>query len=336
MVRFGIVGSGKITEEFVASARVTGVAEPVAICSRSPENGAAYAAKHAMGYAFTSLEAMLDSGTVDAVYIASPNALHAPQSVSCLERGVPVLVEKPAASNVRELDTVLALSAQKGVAYMEALKSTLVPAFDVVRAYLPRLGRIRHYFSSFCQYSSRYDAHLAGEYRTTFDRTLSNGSLMDIGIYSLYPAIHLFGPPQSIQASAQLLSTGVDGGGSVILGYEGMDAVILHAKNASSWLPTEIQGETATLRINKISQPKKVEILFRDGWVEEPPIEMPEPFMCYEIREFVQVVESGRTQSDINTHALSREVLRVMDEVRRQTGVVYPADAVTPSSAVTP
>ena len=151
---------------------------------------------------------------------------------------------------------------------------------------------------------------------------------MDIGVYCLYPAIHLFGLPQTIQASAQLLSTGVDGGGSVLLGYEGMDAVILHAKNASSWLPTEIQGEKATLRINKISQPRTVEILFRDGWVEELPIEMPEPFMCYEIREFVQLVESGRTQSAINTHALSRGVLQVMDEVRRQTGVRYPADDV--------
>ncbi len=326
MVRFGIVGTGKITEEFVSSVRVTGVAKSTAVYSRSAETGMAYAARHGIDHAFASLEAMLDSGTVDAVYIASPNALHAPQATICLERGFPVLVEKPAASNVRELDAVLALSAQKGVAYMEALKSTLVPAFDAVRAHLPKLGRIRHYFSSFCQYSSRYDAFLAGEYRTTFDPALSNGSLMDIGVYCLYPAIHLFGAPRSIQAMAQRLSTGVDGGGSLILDYGDMDAVIVHSKNSSSWLPTEIQGEAATLRINKISQPKTVEILFRDGWVEEIPVEMPEPFMCYEIREFVKLVEAGRTQSDINTHALSREVLRVMDEARRQTGIVYPAD----------
>lgn len=327
MVRFGIVGTGKITEEFIMSARAGGEADPVAVYSRSLETGSAYAEKHAIHHLFTDLEEMLRSGKVDAVYIASPNSLHAPQAVACLERGIPVLVEKPAASNAAEFETMTAAARKSGTLLMEAMKSTLVPAFDALRAQLPKLGAIHHYFASYCQYSSRYDAYLAGEYRNAFDPALSNGSLMDIGIYGVFPAIQLFGAPKSVQASAGLLSTGVDGHGSLILQYGEMDAVIMHSKNSDSWLPAEIQGEKATLRLNRINLPEGVEILYRDGRIESIPVSRPEPFMTYEIREFVRLLRNGEKESRINSLSASLETLRVMDEARRQTGVTYPADA---------
>ncbi len=327
MVRFGIVGTGKITEEFIMSARVGGEADPVAVYSRSLENGSAYAEKHAIHHLFTDLEEMLRSGKVDAVYIASPNSFHAPQAVAALELGVPVLVEKPAASNAAEFEVMIAAARRSGTLLMEAMKSTLVPAFDAIREQLPRLGVIRHYFASYCQYSSRYDAYLAGEYRNAFDPALSNGSLMDIGIYGVFPAIQLFGAPKSVLASAGLLSTGVDGYGSLILQYGEMDAVIMHSKNSDSWLPAEIQGEKATLRLNRINLPECVEILYRDGRVESIPVSRPEPFMTYEIHEFVRLLQNGEKESRINSLSASLETLRVMDEARRQTGVTYPADA---------
>ncbi len=326
MVRFGIVGTGKITEEFVMSARASGEADPVAVCSREVASGSTYARTHGIPFVFSSLEDMLESGQVDAVYIASPNALHAPQALKCLERRIPVLLEKAAASNAPEFETLIAASRKNSTLLMEAMKTTLVPAFDVMQAQLPKLGTIRHYFASYCQYSSRYDAHLAGEYRNAFDPALSNGSLMDIGIYCLYPAILLFGAPKTVQASATLLSTGVDGSGSLILGYEGMDAVLLHSKNTDSWLHMEIQGEKATLRMERVNLPDKVELLYRDGRVESLPISRPDPFMTYEIREFTGLMRRGETESRINSFSASLETLRVMDEARRQTGVAYPAD----------
>jgi len=326
MVRFGIVGTGKITEEFVMSARASGEAEPVAVCSRAEATGFEYARKHAIPHVFTNPDDMLASGKVDAVYIASPNALHARQAIQCLEQGIPVLLEKAVASNAKEFESVIAAARNSGTLLMEAMKTTLVPAFTALREQLPKLGVIRHYFASYCQYSSRYDAHLAGEYRNAFDPALSNGSLMDIGIYCVYPAILLFGVPKTIQASASLLSTGVDGSGSLILGYADMDAVLMHSKNTDSWLPMEIQGEKATIRMDRVNLPEKVEILYRDGHVETVPVSRPDPFMTYEIREFTGLMRRGEKESRINSWTTSLETLRVMDEARRQTGVVYPAD----------
>lgn len=350
MVRFGIIGTGKITEEFVMSALATGKACPAAVLSRKEETGLGYAERLGIANVFTELEAMLNSGKVDAVYIASPNALHAEQAIMCLSRGVAVLVEKPAASNACEFERVIRAAKQNSIALMEAVKSTLHPAFRVVMSQLPRLGTVRHFFASFCQYSSRYDAHLAGEYRNTYDPALSTGSLMDIGIYGVYPAVRLFGAPLSVQASGRLLSTGVDGSGSLILSYKDMDAVIMHAKNADSWLPSEIQGEKATLRIDRINLPQKIDIIYRDGTIAtvfnetnsgasealkmRKPFDISEiakiskPFMSYEIEEFVGLLERREIESKINTWEASLKTLSVIEEARRQMGVRYPADTV--------
>ena len=326
MVRFGIVGTGKITEEFVMSARASGVAVPVAVYSRTEKTGRAYAQAHGLPHAFSSLVDMVESGHVDAVYIASPNAVHAEQARICLSRGMPVLMEKPAASNAVALEAVLALAKEHRILFMEALKSTLVPAFARVQSLLPELGAIRHFFASYCQYSSRYDAHLAGEYRNAFDPALSNGSLMDIGIYCVYPAVVLFGAPQTVQARGHMLSTGVDGSGSLILGYDGMDAVLMHGKNTDSLLPAEIQGEKATLRIDHINLPDRLELQYRNGQLEQIPVERELPFMSYEIREFARILESGQLESPVNSHAVSLQTLRILDEARCQMGVRYPAD----------
>jgi len=327
MVRFGVIGTGKITEEFVMSARASGCADVTAVYSRKTETGNSYAEKQKIENVFADIETMLKSKTIDAVYIASPNAFHAAQAILCLQHKIPVLVEKPASSNADEFQRVINQAKESSTLLMEAVKSTLVPAFTAFREQLHKLGKIHHYFSSFCQYSSRYDAYLAGEYRNAFDLALSNGSLMDIGIYGVYPAVLMFGVPRSIQASSRLLRTGVDGGGSLILQYDEMDAVILHSKSSDSWLPTEIQGEKATLRLDKIVLPQKVEILYRNGTVEEIIAPKPDPFMCYEIREFVQLMESSEIQSKVNSWNVSLETLRVLDEARRQTGVTFPADA---------
>ncbi len=326
MIRFGIIGTGKITEEFVMSARASGSAVVSAVYSRKPETGEAYAANQQIENVFTDIETMLKSGKIDAVYIASPNAFHAPQAILCLQHKIPVLLEKAASSNANEFQAVINQAKESKTLLMEAVKSTLVPAFTAFRDQLPKLGKIHHYFSSFCQYSSRYDAYLAGEYRNAFDLNLSNGSLMDIAIYGIYPAILMFGAPRSIKASSRLLQTGVDGSGSLILQYDDMDAVILHSKSSDSWLPTEIQGEKASVRLDKIVLPQKVEVLYRDGTIEEIVAPKPDPFMCYEIREFVRLIETNEIQSKVNSWNVSLETLKVLDEARKQTGVIFPAD----------
>jgi predicted dehydrogenase len=162
---------------------------------------------------------MASSDIVDAIYIASPNYMHCSQATLCMDYGKHVLCEKPMASNAREAELMIQASQRNGVALMEAMKSTLSPNFRAVKENLHRIGTPRRYFASFCQYSSRYDKFKEGIVLNAFKPELSNGAMMDIGVYTIYPMVVLFGRPQSISAQGIVLSSGADGQGAVNMQY---------------------------------------------------------------------------------------------------------------------
>ncbi|OCT14556.1 oxidoreductase [Paenibacillus pectinilyticus] len=326
MIRFAVIGTNWITEEFIHAARETGAFELTAVYSRTEEKAAEFAAKFDVAHRFTDLNAFAESDTFDAVYIASPNSLHAEYAIHCMNHGKHVLCEKPAASNSAELAAMIDAARSNNVVFMEALKSTLMPNFKEIQNHLHKLGPIRRYFASYCQYSSRYDAYKQGTVLNAFNPIFSNGSMMDLGVYCIYPCVVLFGAPERVQANAVMLESGVDGEGSLLLSYEGMDAVIQHSKIASSYLPTEIQGELATMVIDRINQPENVQIRYRDGSVEDLTVPQSARTMRYEAEEFIRLIEEGTTESATNSHANSSAAMAIMDEARRQIGLVFPAD----------
>ena len=334
-IRFGVVGTNFITDWVIAGARQDERFELVAVYSRTQERAEAFASKHGIPYTFTSLEEMAQSPLVDAVYIASPNFLHASQSILCMSHGKHVLCEKPLASNAREAKAMIEASRRYGVTLMEAMKPTLTPNFLALRKNLRRAGVIRRYFSSYCQYSSRYDKFKEGIVLNAFNPELSNGAIMDIGIYTIYPMVVLFGRPEKIDASGIVLSSGADGQGAVNFTYDGMNATVLYSKIANSSLPTEIQGEEGNLTLDRINIIRKVTFTPRLApAMGKGPESVPEDISVladkdeyyYEVAEFIDLVQSGKRESAINSHANSLITLEIIDEVRRQLGVVYPAD----------
>lgn len=334
-IRFGVVGTNFITDWVIAGARQDERFELTAVYSRKQETAEAFALKHGIPYTFTSLEEMAKSTLIDAVYIASPNFLHASQSILCMQQGKHVLCEKPFASNAKEVKAMIEASRRYNVTLMEAMKPTLTPNFKAVLENKDRVGVIRRYFSCYCQYSSRYDKFKEGIVLNAFNPELSNGAMMDIGIYAVYPMVVLFGRPQRIDASGVVLSSGVDGQGAINFLYEGMNATVLYSKIADSFLPTEIQGESGNITLDRINTIRKVEFTPRlaatMGKGPKPdPVDITVPTdkdeYYYEVAEFIDLILSGRRESEINSHAHSLITLEIIDEVRRQLGVVYPAD----------
>lgn len=328
MLRFGVIGTNWITERFIQAAEETEHFNLAAVYSRSEEKGKAFAAKYNSNpLVYTDLEQMVSGDVVDAVYIASPNSLHAEQAILCMNHGKHVLCEKPLASNVAETQRMIQAARDNDVLLMEAMKSTLMPNFRVITNNLYKIGRVRRYFASYCQYSSRYDAFKQGNVLNAFNPEFSNGALMDLGIYCIYPLVTLFGKPEAVQATSIMLSSGVDGEGSILMRYEDMDAVVMYSKIADSYAPAEIQGENGTLIIDKVNQPYDVKILYRDGTVEDLRQPQMQESMFYEAREFIELVESGKRDSSVNSLANSLIVAEIMEEARRQIGLKFPADS---------
>ena len=161
-IRFGMVGTGFIADWVLAGARQDARFEAAAICSRNQAAADAFAAKHGIPHTFTSLEEMARSPLVDAVYIASPNALHASQSILCMSCGKHVLCEKPLASNAREARAMIEAARRYGVVLMEAMIATLNPNFRIVREQLPRHpGVLRTHHIGLAQRLKRAQRHIA-------------------------------------------------------------------------------------------------------------------------------------------------------------------------------
>ena len=326
-VRFGVVGTNFITDWVIAGGREDERFELTAVCSRKDETARQFAAKHAIPHTFTSLEAMAESPLIDAVYIASPNAFHAEQSIKCLERGKHVLCEKAFASNASEVRKMIESAKNNHVVLMEAMKPTLTPGFLAVQKAMPQIGAVRQYFSCYCQYSSRYDKLKEGIVLNAFNPELSNGAIMDIGVYTIYPMVVLFGRPQTIQASGVKLFSGADGHGNVCFTYaNGLNATVLYSKIADSKLPTEIQGEEGIITLDRINIISEATLTPRNGQKTNiyPKVEHNEYY--YEIAEFIDLIQSGRQESQNNSLEHSLITIEIIDEIRHQLGVVFPAD----------
>ncbi|MDE7385910.1 MAG: Gfo/Idh/MocA family oxidoreductase [Muribaculaceae bacterium] len=328
MVNFGFIGTNFISDWMAEGAKHDPRFRPLAVYSRAAETGRAFADRHGFERVYTSLDDMLADPDIDAVYVASPNALHASQSICCLEHGKHVLCEKPMASNAREVEAMIAAARANDRLLMEAMIPTLSPNFKVVRDNLYRVGTVRRYFASYCQYSSRYDAFKQGNVANAFKPELSNGGIMDIGVYCLYPMVALFGVPLSVLSTARLLSTGVDAQGTVVATYDDFDGVVIYSKIADSVLPTEIQGEEGTLIIDRINNPRSVQFKPHDKSLPIEDLTVPTPHGEYyeEMRHFIDLIESGRRESPLNSLANSLATVSIIDTLRARAGIRFPAD----------
>ena len=314
MIRFATIGSNVIVDSFLKGAAHDSRFQLQAVYSRTQERAAEFADKYGVKHTYTSLEALAADPHLDAVYIASPNCFHAPQAILMMEHGKHVLCEKPLAPSFAEGKAMTEAARRSGVVLMEAMKTTLMPNFFRVKEALPQIGTVRRFFAQFCQYSSRYDNLKKGIVSNAFRAGMGNGALRDLGVYGLAPLVHLFGMPQQLQASATLLSTGVDGQGTVLMTYPGMEAVVEFSKVSDSFLPSEIQGENGRILLGKLSTVKDPVLVMRDGTTTDLSVPTIADDMYYELKEFIDVIESGAAESAVNTHQRSLDVLELVDK----------------------
>ena len=329
MVRFGIIGTGRISDWVLKGAAQDPRIKIAAVCSRTAEAAEAFVRRNPMAAGakvYTSVEAMTSDPQVDAVYIGTPNQTHCEYTMTALKAGKHVLCEKPLALNAAEGRQMVEAARESGCLLMEAMVSTLNPNFIAAAARLKEIAPIRSYSSSFCQYSSKFEALKRGEVGTAF-KPGTAGALRDVGVYTLYPLVALFGRPNTVQGRLGTFETteGVtDVYGTAVLGYEGMDAVLTWSKTFDSFQPTEIAGENGNLILDEIHIARKAEIVPHaaptSGQGPKPGRTLiseglPYNEYYYEFKEFADLIEHGKKESAHNSLATSLAVLEIMDEL---------------------
>lgn len=334
-IGYGIIGTGRISDWVLKGAVQDPRFQAVAICSRSEEKAYSFLAAHPGAFIpgariYTSVDDMVGDPEVEAVYIGTPNSTHYPYTMAALAAGKHVLCEKPAACNASELRGMIAASRANSCCFMEAMISTLNPNFVAARRKIAEIGPVRHFSSSFCQYSSKYDALRKGVVSNSFNPQMGGGALADIGVYTTFPAVALFGRPQSVKSNLVNFPTAygdTDVQGTVELGYPGMTAVLSFSKVVDSHLPTEICGEGGNILMDAVHICRRVEFAPHaapssgrgpSAGHEVLSEGLPMDEYYYEFKEFMDVIEAGRIESDVNTHEVSLINREIMDEIKSQ------------------
>lgn len=326
MVRLAVIGTNFITDWLMEGVSELKEIELAAVYSRTREKGEEFAAKYGVTKVYDNYEEMAGDPDIDAVYVASPTYMHYTHSITMINHGKHVLCEKPVCSNQTELELLIEAAKEQGVVFMEAMKNVHSPGFDAILKNLHKIGAVRRATIQYCQYSSRYDKFKNGIIENAFNPKLSNGALMDIGSYCIHFLASLFGRPKKLLADSIFLENGVDGAGSLIASYGDKQAEILYSKITDSMLPTQIQGEKGCMVIEQCPIIQKITIFYRNGEQEVLEFESRENPMIYETKDFIGLIET----KDISHRFLesSRIEMKITDEVRRQTGIVFPADKI--------
>lgn len=324
MIRFGVIGTGWITEQMLAGAAQHPELRLVAVCSRTRERGEVFARRYGADCVFTDPLAMAQSSAVDMVYVASPNSCHIAQCRLFLEHGKHVLCEKPLSADPEEVAALQTLAAERGLLFREAIMMLYQPQLAVLEDAIAQCGRITTAHFQFYQLSSKYEALCRGEVPNIFNPALHTGALMDLGVYCVYPALYFFGEPERVLASGRLLDTGADGDGAAVFTYPDKQVILSYSKVGQGFAPSEIIGDQGTVTVGSISKLNDI-CLHLHGkepqrlWGETGKEEL----MGNEIAAFARAVKSGERMGT-PADALALAVSRRMRQMRMLAGIVFP------------
>ncbi|HZJ78248.1 MAG TPA: Gfo/Idh/MocA family oxidoreductase [Clostridia bacterium] len=325
MIKYGVIGTGWITREFIEGSKAVGGLELSAVYSRTLEKGMEFAQQFGCNHVYTDLNDFAKS-PIDAVYIASPNSFHYEQSKFMLLNGKHVICEKPITVTPEELSELQGIAKQKGLVYMEAIMYLYSPARARLIEAIKKIGNITSAHFDFSQLSSKYQEYKNGELPNIFNPKFATGCLMDLGIYCVYPTLDFFGMPERIISCAGLMKSKADGFGSSIIVYPDKQITLTYSKLGQSQSPSQILGDKGTIKIGSISQLNDIKTIYNDGSVETVTERIPKvETMSFEAQGFYLYITQQEKYSEIYDYAsdLALNVNKTLKIIRKQCSIRF-------------
>ena len=146
-----------------------------------PKVPKAFAAQYNIPHWYASYEELAADPAVDAIYIATPNALHYENCKLCLEHGKHVLCEKPFTINAEQAKELYALAEKSSFLSWKHSGFAFLPLYAKLQQMLAD-GVIGTLQTITCQYGFTTEG---ARRERKFNSALGGGALLDIGIYNL-------------------------------------------------------------------------------------------------------------------------------------------------------
>ncbi len=324
---WGIIGTGNIAKEFADDLKLAKSANHnlSAVLSYKKEKAAEFAEENGATKYFDSIHEFVKYAKIDAVYIATPHPMHHKETLICLNNKIPVLCEKPMAMNVSQVKEMCEASAANSTFLMEGMWIRFLPTIGKILELIDK-GSIGKINSVEATLSFKAPGDPDNRF---FNPDRGGGSLLDLGIYPLYLAQLVFGEPVSIGARAKLSAQKVDEECIVHCTYKhgesGFAASSLITQLANS---ATIKGDNGTIFIPAQwnEKPPELKVNYNDGNFISFPCSWEGRGFQFEIDEVLECIEEGKTESKKMPLKMSIGLAATMDEIRNQTGIIYPFD----------
>ncbi|KAI9055162.1 hypothetical protein LZ554_000126 [Drepanopeziza brunnea f. sp. 'monogermtubi'] len=305
---------------------------------------------------YADYQGVYAAADVDVVYVGTPHSLHKRNCLDAIAAGKHVLCEKPFTINEGEAREVVDAARKKGVFVMEAVWTRFSPLFTALRSELidkRSIGDVERFFFDFGNYMPLDSLPPTSRLR---DPALGAGALLDIGIYTLTYASLIMGdfqvgqahPPLSRVTSSLSIVDGIDESNVIVLEYPTTTGRGSRTKTAilsstfryrSAGDFARIEGSNGTItifgRAGSLPDGFRVVEGLQPGFGEEDQrevrtfnVERPEGALgfIWEADAVAQDIANGLTENAVMPLDESLRMMKLMDGIRKEGGLVYPQD----------
>jgi predicted dehydrogenase len=329
MIRWGILGCGRIARKFASDLKLVKNAELIACGARSKQSADAFAKEFSVQHVHYSYDELVKNNNVDVIYVATPHSHHHEHTLLCIENNKAVLCEKAFAINCKQAEEMINAARNKKVFLMEAVWTKFLQPFNTVKKMIDdgMLGEIKS-----MQLDFGFRPPLENAPQRIYDPELGGGTVLDIGIYNIFTVLFFLGKPDNIEATMTPAATGVDAQCAATFAYSnGAIAQLFSTFLSDTSTELDIFGTKGRVRLTAryytpfttiefyTGKPDTKQIISinekEEGWGYE-----------HEARHVCECLEKGLTESPVMTHADTLLLMETLDRVRKKAGIKYSVD----------
>lgn len=323
-MKIGIIGCGAMSGKFAGTLVQMQEAECYAAASRALEHAEKFTKEHGFEKAYGSYEELCEDPEVELVYIATPHCCHYENMELCIRHKKPVLCEKAFTLNAEEAGQIKMLAEQENVFVSEAIWTRYMPSRKLIQEIIESgiIGNISTLTANLSYPITHKERIMRPE--------LAGGALLDVGVYGLNFALMHFGTDiERIESTVRMTDTGVDGMESITIFFRGgRMAVLTHGIYGRSDRKGIFYGDKGYIIVENINNPQSISVYDKEDRLLQR-TDVPEQISGYEyeVLECIEAVRAGKKESFSMPLEESVRVMKIMDELRGQWGLVYPQEA---------
>lgn len=308
MMRWGILGAGRIAHRFASSLEHIDGCELYAVSCRTQDKADAFSKQHHAKKAYAGFDSIVNDPDIDAVYIATPHQYHLEWILKCLKAKKAVLCEKPACMHAKEMQQVIQCAKENNTLFMEAMKTRFVPLYQEVKKQIQSgvIGSVQSMHVSLCNamdLDAMKDSYIMNP--------SSGGVLTDTGIYCIswiedylkhdYVLKHVYANIKddvNLYTRAEMSFSNVQVTFECAMDRDGKKEITITGTKGSITIDTMHRPQSATIYTNH-KEVLEIPYLYDDFYGQ--------------LKEFVSLYQNHQVESEVMTFDSSLRCMEIMD-----------------------